>query len=324
MPQNVHPLLRQDEEETQPVDAPAETLDAPVEALADSPAADDTAAPEAIAEAVEEFYRLNKASAYKDLAELAENDPEFRNVVNTLVGRKAAPYKQKTLQLEQQLAELTARQHEVERARFEDDPELAEKLRTDPAFAARYHSRPEDPRAVALRNELTSTIDEIIDEVAEHIPQDVQDRYRNALAQGWYDIKRDANEVPVLDPAGNQIKLTAVQSIRQFQRQVSGFAAATRNRQPAPRTAAAAPAAAAPVSAPPAAAVATEAPPAAPAPRANARLAEASPDLSRGASGGGGVSMSREEYQQLNPKQRMALFPSTDDYERALADGRIK
>ena len=252
---------------------------------------------------------------YAEIAQMAEQDPEVRNYLNSLVGRKARKeWKPKVDELEARVAAYELERHNQARQNM-DPAAVKDRLLNDPEFARQFHAPAPQPEVIQMRAQIERAVDTVFDSVADVLPDEVSDKYRAALQGGHYDIARDADENPVLDSQGQPIRLSTLDALAQFQsaigRQARWFAVnAARTRAPEP-------VASAPVQA---AAVVSETPRAKP----NPRLSEATPDLSAGGgSSRGAARMKLSEYNALNPLQQIKLYPTTSDLQRALDNGEL-
>lgn len=338
----IHPLLRPKEEEPgdassveavvetpAPVEEPAPVaeLEAPVEGTSDSgsgeagesapvsiPQQDSTPAP--VVE-TDHFLKVDRRNLYAEIQRLANEDKEFANNFNAAVGRKAArEYKPKLAEREARIAALEGTLRKMEISSMDED-QIAERLRTDPEFATRYHAKAADTNAIVQRARYEAMADEAISSAEEQgVPAAVVQRYQRALETGWFDYVRDAhgNPLQALDPG---------QSLLAFQRGLMSEAVklARVNAILPQVTVPATPVAQAP-SPPPA----SPPPPVAAKPAAmpNPALAKASPDLAPASGGAGGrPRVSLEEWHKMTPPERKALYPSLTDFERDLKAGLI-
>lgn len=307
-----NPLLREfEEQEARAAEATPETVVPTEPVVPDAPAG--LPAEEPSQSEPEPFYKINKASTYADLNRLAEEDPEFRNNLNSLIGRKARrEYKPRIDELEAQLAQFNAQATIA--ARSVTDPEaVKERLLRDPEFRRQYDAPIPDPEFLRVKSALERSLDDVFDAVADVVPDEVVTTYREAIIGGHYDIKRDTNEQPVLGQDGQPILLSPYEALAQVTNAVNRQARYFMT-QAAVKTA--------PASAP----VASAAPAAvADRPVANPALAAVRPDISTpsGGAGAGVQRMSTTEYNNLTPPQQIALYRTGADLERALASGEL-
>ena len=310
MDSQMHPLLREIEEQeaSAPEAVPSpETPDGPVAPEAEVAApAEESNQPEP-----EDFIKISRKAIYADLARLSEEDKEFQNNLNSLVGRKARrEYKPKIDEMEAELAQFRAQAALA--ARQVTDPEaLKERLLRDPEFRRQYDAPIPDPDALRLQASLERSVDAIFDGVADVLPEDIQSKYREAITSGHYDIQRDVNEQPVL-VNGQPLLLTPTEALAQVANAVNRYA-----RWHVGQRAAAAPAPAPAQAVSASVAVAER-------PVANPALAAVTPDLSPAGGGAGGQRrMSVAEYERLTPPQQIALYPRAEELERALSSGEL-
>lgn len=320
----LHPSLSRKAEETVQAEeeqAPvAEAPEAPVE-LAPEPTSEvsavvESTTPEALEVTPEPAPDPRKwidprQGYYQELTRLEREDLEFKNALRTRVGRQAASeWKPKVANLEAELAE-TRKQLQQERLKSLEPDEVKERLFQDPQFRKDYdQANGVDPSLIRQRAAFEARVTQAVDFAEQHLPQDQIAMRVNALSRGAYDTVRNQ--------AGNVIRqLAPEESLQWFERDLNAAAIAyvKQSSVPAP-VAAAAP--------PPPQAVQTPPPAPAPAPvKSNPALAQASPDLSAPKSPRSGKSMLYSEYKKLNPAQRMALYRTTADVDRAFATGEL-
>lgn len=339
----IHPLLRPKEEEPgdasseeavvetpAPAEEPAPVaeLEVPVGETGDSgsaeagesapvsiPQQDSTPAP--VVES-DHFLKVDRRNLYAEIQRLANEDKEFANNFNAAVGRKAArEYKPQLTAKDARIAELEGTLRKMEISSMDED-QVAERLRTDPDFATRYHAKPVDTNVIVQRARYEAMVDEAIATAEEQgVPAAVVQRYQRSLETGWFDYARDAQGNP-LQP------LAPEQSILAFQRGLMSEAVKlARVNAILPQVAApAGPVAPAPNPPP-----ASPPPPVAAKPAAmpNPALAKASPDLAPASGGAGGrPRVSLEEWHKMFPPERKALYPNLADFERDLKAGLIQ
>ena len=304
----MHPLLREIEEGEAHAAVAVPVPETPTEPVVPTePVA--TPAEESNPPEPDDFYKISRKATYADLARLSEEDKEFQNNLNSLVGRKARrEYKPKIDELEAELAQFRARAAMA--ARQVTDPEvLKDRLLRDPEFRRQYDAPIPDPDFIRMQSSLERSVDDIFDGVADVLPEDIQGKYREAIYSGHYDIKRDANEQPIL-VNGQPLQLTATEALTQVATAVNRYA-----RWYVGQGVATAPAPA-PVGSAPTAVVDR--------PVANPALAAVRPDItSPGGGAGGARRMSLAEYERLNPLQQIALYKTSEDLERAITSGEL-
>ena len=130
------------------------------------------------------------------------------------------------------------------------------------------------------------------------LPEDVTERYQQAFEAGHYNVRRNPNEEPVLDQYGQPIPVSRRESLVQMSQAMRRYhehEVRAKRVEPVqvPERPASAPA-----------------PAQASAPKANPKLAAASPDLSSSGSGRVGAGITRAEYRALNPEQKLKQFPN--------------
>ena len=319
----LHPSLSRKAEETVQAEeeqaSVTEAPEAPVE-LAPEPtsevsAVEESTTPEALEVTPEPAPDPRKwidprQGYYQELTRLEREDLEFKNALRTRVGRQAASeWKPKVANLEAELAE-ARKQLQQERLKSLEPDEVKERLFQDPQFRKEYdQDNGVDPSLIRQRAAYEARVTQAVDFAEQHLPQDQIAMRVNALQRGAYDAARDQ--------AGNVIRrLTPEESLSWFERDLNAAAIAYVKQSSAPAPAAAAPA--------PPQAIQTPPPAPAPAPvKSNPALAQASPDLSAPKSPRSGKSMLYSEYKKLNPAQRMALYRTSTDVERAFATGEL-
>lgn len=301
MDEQVHPLLRKDAEAEEQVPEQEALVATPAEEAIPENAEDQVADDDSY------YIRLDKRRLRQEFQRLQEEEKDVANILNTMVGNKAAQkYRPKIDELEAERASLQAQLRQLQYGSMPPD-QLKERLLRDPEFARQYHTPTPDPDALRQKHAVDRAFDQMYSSVEDHVSPEEMQKFRDAAIGGWYDHQRDENGQPVR-------ALSPVESLAAMQADISRFALAkvknTAGIVAPPEVSAARP----PVTAPP-----TRAPA-----QANPRLATASPDLtpSSGASKGG-VRMKLSEYNQLSPPQRIALYPSTEDFERARKSGEI-
>ena len=313
----VHPRLRELEEEaaaeakeqtaTPETENPAATeAEAPA-----TPAAQEEARPES-----DNFYRLERARLYEEIARLDRDDPVFRENVRTFGGRKTKREMESEVSVLR--AELEALKLQQRQAQFRamDPEDIEQRFSTDPEFAKQYaetvHGKPVDVDAqrevVAWTNRFEGLIDEFVENG--HVPKQWGDQTMAWLREGKFD--RDAQGRP-LDPFGSYEQVRRYLTVAANTHRSSRAPAATPPAQAVPR---------APVSQAPQQAVA-EAPVAAkPSPQPNMKLADAAPDMSNGSHGGGSRrGMALSDYSRMSPPEKIAY--AGDGLESAISSGLV-
>ena len=298
-----------------PIEQPSEPQpEAPSEPLA-TPAAESTepAQPEP-----EDFWRISKTDAYSDLLRLRDENPEARNLINTIAGRQAKLEHQKRIhELEEAVAERDARLMRLN-VQSMDEEALKERLFRDPEFRRQYDAGVPNVAALQERNAFTRAVDQAFAAVAPVLPAERLGQYENAMKSGWFDHHRDPQGRPVGQPLSAQESFALFQqSLFTEAQQVGAQRQAAALQAQQARTAAIAPAAVAPI----AAQEAVPQPKSAPEP--NLRLAQASPDMtSHSASPSSSIGiMPMAEYRQLSPPEKMRLFP--EGLRDALRSGKV-
>lgn len=296
------------------VEAPAEegaaTLEENLAALSE-PVADDAAEPAPAEE--EEFYRIPKSNAYRELQRLADEDQALKNALNSMVGRKAArEYKPKLVELEAELARERAwrisQQKKALEAERDTDPEgFAQKVISDARYRAAWDAKAPDPREVETRGRYQAAIEQTLDTFADTIPPDVLQQFEASVKTGWYDEDRD----PASSTRGR--KLSPEESLTRLQADLYQFTQRVRQEQsarPAPATKAAPAPAPAPV---------------AEKPKPNIALAQASPDLTPPSSGGstGRHRWKMSEVKAMSRAEQAVHFPGIGDFGKAVREGLI-
>lgn len=313
----VHPRLRELAEE-----AAAEAQEQTATPEEETPAvteAEAPAEPSAQAEARPEsdnFYRLEKARLYEEIARLDREDPVFRENVRTFGGRKTKREMESEVTVLKAELEALKLQQRQQAFKAMDPEDIEQRFSTDPEFAQQYtatlHGKPVDVDAqrevVAWTNRFETLVDEFVEGGA--VPKQWGDQTMAWLREGKFD--RDPQGRP-LDPFGSY------EAVRRYLSTASNVYRSQRAAPPANPAQAPtrAPVAAAPQQQ---ASVAPEATKAAPQP--NRKLADAAPDMSNGSHGGGARrGMALEDYKRMNPREKMAY--AADGLESAISSGLV-
>jgi len=299
----IHPRLRKDEEAGQ------EQPEAIVAPETESVAPQDE--PEVAEQEEDESKYLvtfDRRKAGKAFEQWQKEDPELANSLNSWVGQKARrEWKPKLDQVELELAEVRAQFHQAQ-MRTMTQEQVKDRLLNDPQFRQNFGQVP-DPQALAQQKALERAIETSQEAVADVLAADELSGFRKSLEGGWYDFERDE--------AGKPLRALPVEeSLARYNRDLMQAAMAKRQGAVAPPPTRPSGPPPPPTIAPPVA----EKPKAAP----NPKLAQVSPDLSPPSSGGTGATrMSLSEYKAMNWSQRMAMFPTNADYEKARKSGLI-
>ena len=255
---------------------------------------------------------------YQELARLEREDLEFKNALRTRAGRMAASeWRPKVANLEAEAAELRM-QLQQERMKAMEPEDIKERLYQDPQFRKAFdQSNAANPDEIRRAAAAEARVMSAVDAAEQYLPWGEIAKRVNAIQRGAYNVIRDQ--------AGNVVReLTAEESLAWFERDLN--AAAIAYVQQASARAAQPPPAPAPAATPPPQPVA-EAPapaPQAPAPaKSNPALAQAAPVILSPQSPRGGKSMLYSEYKKLNPAQRMAMYRTVADVERAFETGGL-
>lgn len=288
---NTHPLLMEKaeaEEEVPQQEAPVEEA-APDEEPTESPDAEEP-------QEEDDQIVLSRKGLFQDFKRLEQEDPRFANILHDYAARKARrEHKPKIDELEARVAELNERVRKESIGRMSQD-EIKERLANDPKFRQAFDAKVPNAQAVRAKSEVAQAVDDAVDTFIEAglDPEDAV-RFRQSLEGGWYDFERDANGSPVGQP------LTPYKAMALFQSDMGRHL-----RQKAP--------------------VAAPQQQVAPKPRAvpNKALSNSGPDLTPvGGSSAGGKSMKMSEYNRLDWKQKIAMFPDEKDVAAALDSGRL-
>jgi hypothetical protein len=300
----MHPLLVADAEAANaPVEPVVETAttEAPVEA--EAPAA-------ASVDPFEGKYVLSKDNPYQDMLRLSAEDENFRNHLNTYAGRTAK--RKYEPEIETLKAELEAARFENMRAKFQamKPEDIERQFASDPKFAEDYakavHGKAVDIEAVrstiAARSQFERDLERAEDTGV--LPARLKE------VRGWV-------ESGAFDKDATGRKLTPLESYAWFKGIVDGDIEATRKWRaeqaqaatPAPRTETPSTTAAAA--------------PERVVPQANARLSEATPDLSQAATSSGNEIITHEQYRQMTRAEMMAKWPNDGDFKRDVQAGRV-
>ncbi len=321
MARDIHPLLRPKEEADTPDEeaAPVEELEAPVAESEEAPESVEVPAEEEAPAEEEPDYllKLDKRNFYQELSRLEQEDAEVRNILNTLVGRKASrEYKPQLERLRMEMEELRATNRDLT-LKSMTPQEIEEKFRTDADFAKEYaeavHSQPAPRASSDLELQIRNEVEDVLDRAYGNLPPARVEQYREAIQRcpvhntddhGFFDHEPDGR-------GGLKWVDSPIRSLSLLKDGIAGESARVATQS--------APAAVAAKSEAPAAPVAEKKKP-----TPNARLASAQPDLSpSGGASGSMTKMSVAEYQQLTPPERMKLFPSQEDYANARKSGLI-
>lgn len=276
-------------EEPAAPEAASTPAEPPVEAAPEVPAADQNRI---------SFER--GPNAYRQVQEFFENDPEFRHLGQTWVGRKAREtrqqYEAKVTELETQLAVAQAKVRENTLAAL-DPTEIAQKYYDDPEFRKVVDSTPGNPADIARTASVRGAVNDIIDTVAHIIPPEVLQQQVMRLQNGAYDA---------LPPEQGLIRFN------QDLNHLAGQYMAARQVPPPP------PQAAQP--APPAPAAAPAPAPATP----NPALAAAGPDVSAPSVPASGMAVYKmSDVKTWPPPKRYEVWPNQGDFERDVASGKV-
>lgn len=255
---------------------------------------------------------------YQELARLEREDLEFKNALRTRAGRMAASeWRPKVANLEAEAAELR-KQLQQERLKSLEPEDIKERLYQDPQFRKEF-DQPNivDPALLRQRAAFVARVASAEDAAEQYLPPEEIAKHVGALRRGAYDAVRDQ--------AGNVVRtLAPEESLAWFERDLSTAAIAYVQQEYA--RAAQPPPAPAPAATPPPQPVAQAPAPApqAPAPaKSNPALAQAAPVILSPQSPRGGKSMLYSEYKKLNPAQRMAMYRTVADVERAFETGDL-
>lgn len=256
---------------------------------------------------------------YQELARLEREDLEFKNALRTRAGRMAASeWRPKVANLEAEAAELR-KQLQQERLKSLEPEDIKERLYQDPQFRKEF-DQPNivDPALLRQRAAFVARVASAEDAAEQYLPPEEIAKHVGALRRGAYDAVRDQ--------AGNVVRtLAPEESLAWFERDLATAAAVASVKQEYAR-AAQPPPAPAPAATPPPQPVAQAPAPApqAPAPaKSNPALAQAAPVILSPQSPRGGKSMLYSEYKKLNPAQRMAMYRTVADVERAFETGDL-
>ena len=238
----------------------------------------------------EGFIRLDRKQLGKELSRLQRDDPEFANVLNSLVGQKArAKYQPRVDELSR---ELDAYRYREQASKFTGlSPEdLGSRMQADPAFAREYSAfrqvpQPEvDNEIVYYRGQVESLMDNALSLGIDPIRVE---SFRQEIVAGKYDK----------DSSGQPLGLGEAYGLMQRDLMTE---IATANKPVAPQTTTR---------------TATTRP---------AVSDSASPDLSTtNRSNGNGARFSWAEVKAMNPDQLIQHFPGDDDIVNSIRSGRI-
>lgn len=163
----------------------------------------------------DEFYRLPKKFSQRDIESFIEENPQFRQVVNTYVGRKVAKeYKPRLDAAELKTAELEAERQQAIRASIPPE-QLRERLATDPNFRREYDTPIVNPANIRARNEFQAALDDATDSVADVASPVVIERLRGAIRAQEYDAEYQD---------GQRIPLTPQRAVTAFSRELTQYA----------------------------------------------------------------------------------------------------
>lgn len=316
----IHPSLlaaAQAEAETQEEETPVvvETPEVPVETVpepASEPVAEEESVPKTVAEeAPDHKVYLDSTQFYREIERLERENPEFRNAIRTKLGRQAKrEYQPKVADLEARLAEREAELQRLRAGQMSED-EIKERLLKDPEFRRSYGAEPQNPQAIRERAELEIQFEQIVEQAEQHLTPAEIAPYKQAVANGVFDFEFDANGRPIR-------QLTPSQSMLRFQ---SALNTAVQNKLATQR--AAPPPLPAPVAAPPKAeVVGVSTPVEEDKPKANAALAQSTPDLTANSTTRVGGVMTLAEARNLPPPELVRLFPT--GIEDAVRSGKIQ
>jgi hypothetical protein len=348
LPDQIHPLLLEDERTASGEAPPAGEPEKPEEVAQGAPAAEATSAAEApttpeetVAEAApppapplsEEdlSYRLRRGPGlYQDIAALYEEDQEFKQRISEFMGRKTKRvYEVRLRELEAERDALL-RAERVKEIEAMPQERVDELYRTDKRFATEYtdlfHGDPIDPDAASEATYYEVTRDEEFDRATRWLTKERIADYDTAFGfcpihktdeHGFYD--HDEQGHFYVEQFGE--KAGRMMSFDRFRGLLNAeLAQAQRASRPTPQQQAA-PVAQAP------APVATPPPAAAPADDAgnpNPALVGVAPDTSNGSRPQAGrAKYTAEEVRNMNWEQRFTLWPNDGDYERAVESGEV-
>lgn len=315
-----HPRLletAQAEAETQEEKTPVvvETPEVPVETVpepASEPVAEEESVPKTVAEeAPDHKVYLDSTQFYREIERLERENPDFRNAIRTKLGRQAKrEYQPKVADLEARLAEREAELQRLREGQMSED-EIKERLLNDPEFRRSYGAEPQNPQAIRERAELQIQFEQIVEQAEQHLTPAEIAPYKQAVANRVFDFEFDANGRPIR-------QLTPSQSMLRFQ---SALNTAVQNKLATQR--AAPPPPPAPVAAPPKAEVVeVPTPVEEDKPKANAALAQSTPDLTANSTTRVGGVMTLAEARNLPPPELVRLFPT--GIEDAVRSGKIQ
>lgn len=277
---------------------------------------------------------LRRAELYRQIEELQEADPAFRNVLNSYVGRKAKQrYEPEKARLEAELMQARRQLQELQ-LRSMSEEEIKERAVKDPAFRRQLDELAQPVPDPSLVQSVQAAIAHAEDAVARYIPPEMLGQYQQMLRAGYFDRE-------VL-PNGQWRQLTVFESLAKYQNTLFNAAmqAARASGQqfvpPGATGAVAPPPPVPPPAAPPPPPPQAQQPAKAgdaeekgeeeqrKAPTPNRRIAQMRPDTTAPAGRGSGLGrMSLSEFRRLSPPERLRMFPTVEDYERARAEGII-
>lgn len=262
---------------------------------ADAPAGDTegTLEPEYVAPPPvdEDVIQFRRSTFLKDLARLDREDPHLRTQLHDYASRKAR--REGKLEVEQrdaQIAFLSAQLFKQEAAKMPEQ-QLNAALRNNPQFRqawdAAQTAKAPDPQTAEHNEWVTAFEDDLDDALADGIPPETVETYRQAMLNGHFD-EHDGK------------KLSRQQSYRLFQKTLAWQK--TQVQQPQ--------AVYTPVQRTP--------------PRTNQALATAQPEVStRGGNGLSTAPMRWSEFNKLPFPEQEQLFPGRGAIEKAVLEGKL-
>lgn len=312
VPAQLHPWIAEQDRlaaEAEANPTPAEEVITPSEPVAEAEATPEVPSPEAEAREPEEdfFLKVDKRNPYQSLREIAAQEKAVNDAIETMAGRRGkARYGP---ELESLRAERDALKAEIKRRDYEKltGEEVTKRFGTDAEFAQDYaqavHAKPVDTMAIEQALRLKTAFNADL-ENAERAGVPIE---KLTLVENWVNAG-------AFDKTPEGRVLNPIESYRWFREVVDNEIAAARivtapqlSRAPEPQ-AAAAPVEVAPVEKR--------------VPTPNPKLQEASPDLSASSHPSGGIQrISRDEYQRMNPMERMSRWPTASDFQREVNAG---
>ena len=224
------------------------------------------------------------------LNRLMGENPEVLNVVNAMIGQKAATkWRPQVSALELEVSELRANNSKriIEQAPVDD---VNERLRTDPQFRQQYDEVMESDDVLAQQRQQIAVSNQINNSIELATSRGLSYERANALlgkvADGSFDV----------DDEGNAVSIDV--AMESFQSALYGELMQN-------------------ASAPSAPVVETPA-------STEELLDTASPDVSpSGGSATGGVRYTKQDIENMDPDEFIVNFPEDGDYEKAYREGRI-